>query len=96
MITESAEKKTEQILKIVKKEPANKRGEEEEIKECLAGLLSGRVLAQKLTGLRFKSLPRHPVVEVSSSLTSSSCCSYYHHATEACRIESEMDNKQTE
>ena len=25
---------------------------------------------------QFKPLPRHPVVEVSSSLTSSSCCSY--------------------
>ena len=32
-------------------------------------------LAQGLKGLRFKSLSRHPVVEMSSSLTSSFCCS---------------------
>ena len=49
----------------------------------VAGWLSGRVLAQGLKGLWFKSLPRHPVVVVSFSLTSSSCCSYLHHATEA-------------
>ena len=45
-----------------------------------AGWLSGRLLAQ---GLRFQSLSRHPVVEVSSSITSSSCCFYQHHATGA-------------
>ena len=52
---------------------------------CLrvTGQLSGRMLAQRLRSLRFKSLPRHPVVKVNSSLTSSSCCSYQHHPTEA-------------
>ena len=35
--------------------------------------------------LRFKSLPRHPVMKVNSSLTSIFCCSYQHHATEATR-----------
>ena len=45
--------------------------------------LSGRVLAQGLKSLQFKPLPCHPVVKVSSPLTSNSCCSYSHHATEA-------------
>ena len=49
----------------------------------VAGQLSGRVLDQGLRSLLFNPLPRHPVVEVSSSHTSSSCCSYQHHATEA-------------
>ena len=38
--------------------------------------LSVKMLAQGLRSLRFKPLPRHPVAEVSSSLTSSSCCLY--------------------
>ena len=53
------------------------------IRAWVTGQLSGRVLVQGLQGLqslRFKPLPRHPVVEVSSSLTSSSCCLYQHHA----------------
>ena len=44
------------------------------------------MLAQRLRGLWFKPLPRHPVVQVSFSLTSSSCCIYQHHATEARQI----------
>ena len=35
----------------------------------VAGQLSGRMLAQRLRRLQFKPLPRHSVVEVSSSLT---------------------------
>ena len=40
----------------------------------VAGWLSGRVLVQGLRGLRFKPLPCHSIVEVSSSFISSSCC----------------------
>ena len=39
---------------------------------CSFAITSGRVLAQGLTSLQFKPLPR----QVSSSLTSSSCCLY--------------------
>ena len=42
---------------------------------------NGSVLAG-LRHLRFKPLPRHPAVEVSSPLASSSCCTYPHYATE--------------
>ena len=47
-----------------------------ELKIWVTGKLSGKMLAQGLRSLRFKSLPLHPVVEMSSPLTSSSCCSY--------------------
>ena len=58
-------------------------GKKDHNEEEVAKQLSGRVLDQGLRSLRFKPLPRHPVVKVSSSLTSSSCCLYQHHATEA-------------
>ena len=48
---------------------------------------------QGLKSPRFKPLPRHPVVEVSSSLPSSSCCLYQHHATERANCTSETTNK---
>ena len=59
----------------------------------VARQLSGRVLAQGLRSPRFKYLPRHPVVEVSSSLTSSCSCSHQHHATEVRYIGSEMHSR---
>ena len=40
------------------------------------GWFSGSVLVHRLKSLRFKSLPRHLVVEVRSSLPSSFCCLY--------------------
>ena len=49
----------------------------------------------RLRNLRFKPLPRHPVVEVSFSLTSSSCCSYQHYATEGVKCTAETTNKHT-